>query len=112
MQPEEHVPLPKKRRLGRVYVLCPFSIGLHDTTAEGNDFAYIVANGKHDPSTETVVDIALRAIFVARLDQAALQNLPTLITSLERPFQKSVPFVRRETELPILRYPTIDPTLP
>ena len=114
MQPEEHVTLAKKGCLGRVYVLCAFGIALQNTTAEANDFAHIVANRKHNPSTEAVVDTSMfdvRFCFIFLGHKSALDQDLIRVAARLRPIAQSLPFIRRVPELPILRYPTIDPTL-
>src|SRR5438552_125939 len=121
MQPEEHVTLAKKGCLGRVYVLCAFGIALQNTTAESNDFAHVVANRKHDPSTEAVVDTSMfdvrclmfdvRFCFIFLGHKSALNQDLIRVAARLRPIAQSLPFIRRVPELPILRYPTIDPTL-
>ena len=62
-------------------------------------------------AAKTIVELALRFVFVAQLNQSALEQFAALVTVLARPFQKRVPFIRRVTDLPIFRDRRIDPAL-
>ena len=108
MQAEKNAPFAKKRRLRRVEVLRGLDILFENAAAERDHFADIVANRKHDPTAETIVDFTIAARFVAQFHEAALHDLPATITAIERPFQKCVPTIGRVTDLPVCRDLAID----
>ena len=88
------LPLAKKRRLRRVQIFSGFCVARQIAPAESDYLADIVANREHEPPAKAVVNVTLRPLFIAQLDEAALQNRPALIALVERPFQAGVPAVR------------------
>ena len=55
---EEHLALGEDGRLGRVHILRHLLVALQDAAAEGDHAALLVADGKHQPAAEAVVEPA------------------------------------------------------
>ena len=83
------LPFAKERRLRRVQIFRGLRVARQDAPAESDYFADIVANREHDPPAKAIVNFALRPLFIAQLDQAALQNRPALIAADRAPISGS-----------------------
>ena len=110
VQTKKNASFLEKRRFGGIQIFRDLRVGFEQTPAKRDHFADIVADGENDSAAETIVNFTARPFFVARFHQTALQKMRARITALERPFQKCVPTVRREAELPVLRDRFVDAT--
>src|ERR1700724_3314058 len=111
VQSKQNPSFLKKRRFRRVHIFRGLRVGLKQPAAECDYFADVVADGKHDPAAKSVIDIAAWALFIARFDQSALQELGPRVTAAKRPSQECVPAIGSKSELPILRHLPIDPAI-
>src|SRR5262249_31592962 len=111
VQTKKDAALLEKSRLRRIQILRDLRIRFEKSPAKRDHFPNVAADRENDPAAKPVVHFVSRPFFVARLDQTALQQLGARVTTLQRPFQETVPTVRRETELPILSHRLVDSTL-
>jgi len=117
--PKRTFALSKQRRFWRIKIFGRALIAAEHAPAEGDYFADIVADGKHDSAAETIVSSTLNvgrwtldvSLFLFLRHEPALNQHLLHVTAFPRPIPKRLPLVRRETDLPVPRHAAIDPAL-
>src|SRR5256885_13586946 len=100
MQSEKNTAFAKERRLRRIDVFGRCCVIGENASGEGNDFADVIADWKHDAPAKTIVEFALTAFFIAEFDQRAREQFLPAIAFLARPLAKRIPTFRRVAEFP------------
>src|SRR5204862_346064 len=111
VEAEKDTPFLEERRFGGVQIFRDLRVRFEQSPTERDDFSNIVANRENDAAAKTVVNFVARLFLVTWFHQTALQKLGARVAALERPFQKCVPAIRRETELPVFGDLFVDPAL-
>src|SRR5436305_11984677 len=79
VQSEKDAALAKERRLRRIDVFGRRRITGENSSGKSNDFANVIADGKHDTPTKAIVEFTLTAFLIAQLHQPAREQfLPAI----------------------------------
>src|SRR5689334_9558805 len=97
MQSEKNTALAKERRLRRIDVFGRRCIIGENASGECNEFADIIADGKHESPAKTIVEFPLTAFFIAEFHQPARKQFLPPISFLARPLAQRIPTFRRVT---------------
>src|SRR5262249_50307301 len=105
----------KKRRLRRIQIFSRSLRVFQKPAAEGDHFADVVANRKHDSPTKAIVSagpLAGRALYIIPgFCKAARNEFASLVTMSARPAAKRVPLIRSVAKLPMFGDFRRDPAL-
>src|SRR5437764_12941506 len=110
MQSEKNTAFAKERRLRRIDVFGRCCVIGENASGEGDDFADVIADGKHETAAKTIVEFTLAAFFIAEFHQPAREQLLPAISFLARPLAKRIPTFRRVAEFPRFRDLAADST--
>src|SRR6476660_9164638 len=100
MESEKDPTFSKDRRFWGINVFSRRRLSGENAPRKSDDFADVVANRKHQPAAEAIVELAITAFFVTQFHQAAREQFPPAIAFLARPLAKRIPTFRRVTQLP------------
>src|SRR4030095_12129043 len=100
VQSEKDAAFAKERRLRRIDVFGRPRITGENASGKSNDFAYVIADGKHETPTKTIVEFTLTAFFIAQLHQPAREQFLPAIPFPAGPLAKRIPSFGCVAEFP------------